>query len=92
MSDSTTSDVAKTCVAIFREIAGLTDSARGHAMTDAQILSDPIESFEIDSLTTMEYVMTIEGKFDIMLDEKAVNRCRTIGDFAALASSAVRDV
>ena len=76
------------CIEVFREITGLNDSRRGSVISDAQILSDPIDSFEIDSLETMEFVMGVEERFDVQLDEQAVNRCATIAELAALVTAA----
>lgn len=76
------------CIEVFRDITGLNDSRRGGVISDAQILSDPIDSFEIDSLETMEFVMGVEERFDVELDEQAVNRCSNIAELAALVTAA----
>ena len=81
-------ETARGCIEVFREITGLNDSRRGGATSDAQILSDPITSFEIDSLETMEFVMAVEERFDVQLDEQAVNRCSNIAELAALVAAA----
>ena len=81
-------DVARGCIEVFRETTGLNDSRRGGTISDAQILSDPITSFEIDSLETMEFIMGVEERFDVLLDEEAVNRCNNIAELAALVTSA----
>jgi acyl carrier protein len=78
------------CIEVFRDITGLDDTRRGGAISDAQILSDPIASFEIDSLETMEFVMGVEERFDVQLDEQAVNRCSTVAELAALVTAARR--
>lgn len=78
------------CIEVFRDITGLNDSRRGGVISDARILSDPIDSFEIDSLETMEFVMGVEERFDVQLDEQAVNRCSTIAELAALVTAARR--
>jgi acyl carrier protein len=81
-------ETARGCIEVFREITGLNDSRRGGAISDAQILSDPITSFEIDSLETMEFVMGIEERFNVRLEEQAVNRCSNIAELAALVAAA----
>ncbi|GAA2875824.1 acyl carrier protein [Aminobacter sp. P9b] len=83
-----TEDVRLVCVEMFRDIAGLNSSSHGGGISDAQILSNPIESFDVDSLTTMEYVMGLEERFDVVLDEEAVNGCANVGELAALISTA----
>ena len=67
------------CVEIFRKSTGLDNRKRGKAMSDDDILSAPIDSFDIDSLETMEFIMAVEERFDIELNEEAVNRCSTLG-------------
>ena len=75
------------CVRIFREITGLVN-LKDQAMTPESILVAPIDSFDIDSLSTMEFVMAIEDEFNVELDEKAVNKCATIGELAKLVKTA----
>ncbi|HEY6630100.1 MAG TPA: phosphopantetheine-binding protein [Rhizobiaceae bacterium] len=84
-----TDDTALECVRIFREVTGLNDKPRGNAMTSEDILAAPIGSFDIDSLDTMEFVMAVEDRFDVELDEQAINRCATLTDFTALVSHAL---
>ena len=85
-----TDETARGCIEVFREITGLNDSRRGSVISDAQILSDPINSFEIDSLETMEFIMGVEERFDVQLDEEAVNRCSNVAELAALVAAARR--
>jgi acyl carrier protein len=35
----------------------------------------------------MEFIMAVEERFDIELNEEAVNRCSTLGELAALAEA-----
>jgi acyl carrier protein len=77
-------ETARVCVAIFRQVTGLDLSQRGAEISDAKILSDPIDSFEIDSLETMEFIMGVEDRFDVQLDEEAVNACSNVGDLVKL--------
>lgn len=86
MADETT----RICLEIFRSSTGLDVSKRGAEMSDEHILSAPIDSFNIDSLETMEFIMAVEERFDIELNEEAVNRCRNVGELAALATAARR--
>ncbi|MEJ6784305.1 acyl carrier protein [Aminobacter sp. Piv2-1] len=83
-----TEDIGRACVEMFRDIAGLNSSSHGAGISDAQILSDPIDSFDVDSLTVMEYVMGLEERFGVLLDEEAVNGCANVGELAALISAA----
>ena len=78
------------CVEIFRRTTGLDVSKHGLAMSDGDILSAPIDSFDIDSLETMEFIMAVEERFNIELNEEAVNRCRNLRELAALAEAARR--
>ena len=59
-------------------------------MSDDDILSAPIRSLDIDSLDTMEFVLAVEERFNIELNEEAVNRCRNLRELAALAEAARR--
>ena len=59
-------------------------------MSDDDILSAPIKSLDIDSLDTMEFVLAVEERFNIELNEEAVNRCRNLRELAALAEAARR--
>jgi acyl carrier protein len=77
-------ETARICVEIFRKSTGLDISKRGTEMSDEDILSAPIDSFGIDSLETMEFIMAVEERFDVELSEEAVNRCGTLDELAAL--------
>jgi acyl carrier protein len=81
-------DTASACVRIFRNTTGLDDTRRGSTMSDAEVLSAPIDSFGIDSLETMEFIMAVEDRFNIELDEEAVNRCRNVGELVELVTAA----
>ena len=85
-----TDETAYICVEIFRKSTGLDVSKRGVAMSNDEILSAPIDSFAIDSLETMEFIMAVEDRFNIELNEEAVNRCRNLRELAALADAARR--
>lgn len=86
MSDET----ARICVEIFRETTGLNVSAAGGRLSDEEILARPIDSFDIDSLETMEFIMGVEDRFDILLNEEAVNRCSSLAELVALVVAARR--
>ena len=85
-----TDETAAACVEIFRRTTGLDVSKRGVEMSDSDVLSAPIDSFDIDSLETMEFIMAVEERFNIELNEEAVNRCRNLRELAALAEAARR--
>ena len=85
-----TDETAAACVEIFRKSTGLDVSKRGVEMSDDDILSAPIDSFAIDSLDTMEFIMAVEERFNIELNEESVNRCRNLRELAALAEAARR--
>ncbi len=84
-------DTAATSVGIFRKITGLDVSKRGAAMSDEDILSAAIESFGIDSLDTMEFIMAVEETFEVELNEEAVNGCKNLRELVALIDAAKRD-
>ena len=81
-------ETALACVEIFRKTAGLDRSPRGSAMSNEDVASAPIDSFDIDSLDTMEFVMAVEDRFGVLLNEEAVNGCKTLADFAKLVAEA----
>lgn len=81
-------ETALVCVEIFRETAGLDRSPRASAMSNEDVVSAPIDSFDIDSLDTMEFVMAVEDRFGVQLNEEAVNGCKTLADFARLVAEA----
>ena len=83
-------ETAQICVEIFRKSTGLDTSRLGIEMSDEEVLSAPIDSFEIDSLETMEFIMAVEDRFGVELNEEAVNRCRDLRELAALTDAARR--
>ena len=83
-------ETARICVEIFRKSTGLDTSRRGIEMSDEEVLSAPIDTFEIDSLETMEFIMAVEDRFGVELNEGAVNRCRDLRELAALTDAARR--
>jgi len=86
MSDET----ARICVEIFRETTGIDLSVTGGQVADEEILARPIDSFDIDSLETMEFIMGVEDRFEILLNEEAVNRCSTLAELIDLVVAARR--
>jgi acyl carrier protein len=78
-------------VAIFRELTVLGDEAEGQPLSDHDLLTRPFESFKIDSLSVMQYIMAIEDRFDVVLDEVAVQQCQTIAELAELVRRPGRD-
>ena len=83
-----TDETAYICVEIFRKSTGLDVSKRGVAMSNDDILSAPIDSFAIDSLETMEFIMAVEDRFNVELNEEAVSACRSIADLVQLVTAA----
>lgn len=79
------------CAAIFRKLTAIGHTAEGHALSDHDLLTRPFESFEVDSLSVMEYIMAIEDRFDVVLDEVAVQQCQTIAQLAELVRKHGRD-
>jgi acyl carrier protein len=83
-----TDETARICLEVFRETTGLDNSKRGAAASDEEMMAAPIDSFNIDSLETMEFVMAVEDRFDVLLNEQSVNSCKTLTDFAKLVAEA----
>ncbi|WP_421850813.1 acyl carrier protein [Oricola sp.] len=83
-SGSQIDEVSAVCVHIFLDITGLINSTEGSAGSADAMLQAPIDSFDIDSLTTMEFIMAVEDEFAVELEESAVNECATIGELANL--------
>lgn len=83
-----TDETARICVEIFRETTGLDVSQEGAKLSDEEILNRPISAFDIDSLETMEFIMGVEDRFDIQLNEEDVNRCSNIAELVGLVSTA----
>lgn len=50
----------------------------------AALLATPIKDFDLDSLERMDFVMRIEDRYDIELDEGEVIACKTLKDYAEL--------
>lgn len=83
-------DTARICVEIFRKATGLDTSPQGASTSDEEILSSSISDFDLDSLETMELIMAVEERFDIQLDEEAVNRCQKLSDLVGLVTTELR--
>ena len=47
-----------------------------------------MESFDVDSLTLLDFVMRVESAYDVELDEAEVNSCQTVRELAALVTAA----
>jgi acyl carrier protein len=76
------------CVRIFREVADLKNSKTHYAWSDEQVMQEPLEALDVDSLTLLEYVMAVEEAFNVELDEDDVNGCETVGDLVQLVVAA----
>jgi acyl carrier protein len=94
MTDAAAEDVAVDespaagCARIFRETLALYESSKYSGWTDERLLREPLETFNLDSLTLLEYVMAVEETYDVELDEDDVNRCEAIGDLVKLVAAA----
>jgi acyl carrier protein len=76
--------LSKGCAKIFREVSGLEESSIYCDWSDERLLNEPLESFDIDSLALLEFIMNVETAYNVELDEEQVNRCRKIADIVAL--------
>ncbi len=56
--------------------------------SDEKLLSEPLESLDVDSLTLLEYVMEVENAYNVILDEEEVNHCKNVGDLVRLVATA----
>ncbi len=88
MSNLESDEIALACAAAFRELNGLANTPGARSLSDAALISRPMQELDVDSLSIMEFVMTVEDRFGVELDELAVNHCQTIGDLAALIRQA----
>jgi acyl carrier protein len=80
--------IAAGCARIFRDIAGWNDSKTHYGWSDVRLLQEPLEAFDLDSLTVLQFVMAVEEAYNLELDEDDVNRCETIGDLVRLVAAA----
>ena len=80
--------IQQNCARIFREMVGLAHTVPVSSWEDARLLIEPMEALDVDSLTLLEFIMQIESDYDVELDEAAVNKCRNIGELAALVMAA----
>jgi acyl carrier protein len=76
------------CANLFREAVGNAHSVPVTSWDDARLLAEPMESFDVDSLMLLDFVMRVESAYEVELDEAEVNSCRTLGELAALIISA----
>ena len=49
---------------------------------------EPLEAFQVDSLTLLEFVMAVEEEFNVEIDEDEVNACTNVGDLVRLVTAA----
>jgi acyl carrier protein len=80
--------VEQHCARIFRDVIGLAHPAPVSTWDDARLLAEPLEAFDADSLTLLEFIMQVESAYDVELNEADVNACRTISELAALVAAA----
>lgn len=83
-----TDETQRICIEIFKRATGLALSSDGDRMPDEEILIKPIGTFDMDSLDAMEFIMSVEDRFSIELDEEKVNGCASLAELVALVSSA----
>jgi acyl carrier protein len=80
--------VSAGCAEIFREVSGLNNSSEIFAWSDERLLNEPMETFDLESLTVLALILEIESAFSVELDEEDVNRCKNVGDLAVLVAAA----
>jgi acyl carrier protein len=66
----------------------LDNSSEHFVWSDERLLNEPMETFDLESLTLLAFVLEIESAFGVELDEEDVNRCKRIGDLVALIAAA----
>ena len=76
------------CARIFRDVADLKNSKAYFGWSEEQVLQAPLETFDVDSLTLLEFVMAVEEAYQVELNEDAVNSCENVGDLARLVAAA----
>ena len=81
-------ETAKVCIEVFRKITGL-DPSRARRLRCRTLKSCQIRSssFDIDSLETMEFIMGVEERFNVQLDEQAVNGCANIAELVKFVAA-----
>jgi acyl carrier protein len=82
--------IEENCARIFRGMLGTSHPINDAGWDDQRLLAEPLEAIEVDSLNVLDFVMQVEDTYGVELDEAAVNRCRTIGDVAAMVAAAKR--
>ena len=76
------------CARIFRDVTGLKNSKTHFGWSDEQLLKEPLEALDVDSLTLLEFVTAVEEAYNVELDEDNVNGCENVGDLARLVAAA----
>jgi acyl carrier protein len=80
--------IAAVCARIFRHVADLKYSQTHFTWNDERLLQEPLEAFQVDSLTLLEFVMAVEEEFNVEIDEDEVNACTNVGDLVRLVTAA----
>lgn len=75
------------CARIFREVIPDTHPINDGAWDTPRLLAEPLETIDVDSLSLLDFVMQVEDTYGIELDEGAIGKCGTIGEFAALVTA-----
>lgn len=78
------------CARIFREVANLNKSGKHYYWNDERLLQEPLEAFDVDSLTLLEFVMAVEEACAVELDEDDISRCKSLSDLVQLVRAARR--
>jgi acyl carrier protein len=63
--------------------------AVGNELESEALLATPLEALDIDSLSMLEVVMNIEERYDIRIDESALDECSTLKEVAALVRKTI---
>lgn len=82
--------VEQHCIRLFRELVGLVYPERVAALDDERLLSEPLDTIAVDSLSQLEFIMRVESDYGVELNEAQVNACRTVGEIAALVGAAAK--
>jgi acyl carrier protein len=76
------------CARIFRDVTDLKNSKTHFGWSDEQLLQEPLDALDVDSLTLLEFVMAVEEVYNVELDEDDVNSGENVGDLAQLVAAA----
>ena len=86
-----TKPAREVCAELFREISGLVDSSIYYSWSNERLLAKPVKELDVDSLALLEFVMAVENRYNIELDDARVQACRTVGELCALVEVACNE-